>query len=58
MRLNQSVPSLSVVTEKGVRHDYLEFPNSGHGLESSADKAIADQIYGLLTGYAKDYFGY
>ena len=40
---------------KGVTHDFVIFPNSGHDLDQDSD--AASQIYGLLVQYARTYLG-
>ncbi len=43
------------LTEKGIRHDFVTFPNSSHGLDKAPDKK--DTAYALLHQFAKEYLG-
>ncbi len=41
------------LTELGVAHEFIVFPNSGHGLE--ADPASSDRAYAVARAYAERY---
>ena len=43
----------AALAEKGVPHDFVIFPNSGHDLDQ--DPACAEQMYQLLAQYAQTY---
>ena len=43
----------SALTANGVKHLFITFPNSGHGLENDAD--CADQFYRAFVQYAAEY---
>ena len=43
----------AALAEKGVQHEFVIFPNSGHDLDQ--DPACAEQMYQLLAQYAQTY---
>lgn len=43
------------LTEKGIRHDFISFPNSGHSLDR--DPEAMDAAWALLHQYAREYLG-
>ena len=43
------------LTENGVRHDFITFPNSGHSLDSDPEQM--SEAYALLHQYAREYLG-
>ena len=50
---SQSEKLDALLTQKGVKHEFIVFPNSGHDL--SGDPEQSDRLYRLLAEYANEY---
>ena len=50
---SQSEKLDALLTQNGVKHEFIVFPNSGHGLDGDSEQS--NRVYGLMAEYANEY---